>query len=142
MKTRMVKVLLVTGMDGKKTQRSLAAPATIWSMADGLIAKMPEEYSLGDLFETLVRFAKMLPSAFDINLPDEAVGGDAWSMAGEIARANGMVGPARLFERLVSVVALFPERFYLDRPDVPVEYLLVSMARKKHPDGPLTFAGQ
>jgi len=123
MKTRIVKVLLVTGADGKKVQRSLAAPVAIWNMADGLIAKMPGNFSLGDLFEVLVNFARMMPGAFDIK-PVPSVEGDAWLVAGEIARANGMVGPARLFERLVSVVSLFPERFFLDRPEVSVERLL------------------
>lgn len=135
MKTRIVKVLLVTAADGKKVQRSLAAPAAIWGMADGLIAKMPGNCSLGDLFEVLVNFARMLPGEFDIK-PAPAVEGDAWLIAGEIARANGMVGPARLFERLVSVVALFPERFFLDRPEVSVERLLVNDGGEKYANSP------
>lgn len=134
MKTRIVKVLLVTGADGKKVQRSLAAPVAIWDMADGLIAKMPGNFSLGDLFEVLVSFARMLPGEFDIKLA--VAEGDAWSVAGEIARANGMVGPARLFERLVSVVSLFPERFFLDRPELSVERLLASDGGGKYANPP------
>lgn len=133
MKTRTVKVLLITGADGKKSQRSLAAPANIWSMADGLIARMPGGYSLGDLFEVLVNFAKMLPDAFDIK-PVPVVDGDAWLVAGAIARANGMVGPARLFERLVSVVSLFPERFFWDRPELSVMRLLVERDGERYAD--------
>lgn len=133
MKTRIVKVLLITGADGKKVQRSLAAPAAIWNIADDLIAKMPGDCSLGDLFEVLVNFAEMLPSAFDIKPATTAVG-DAWLVAGAIARANGMVGPARLFERLVSVVSLFPERFFLDRPGVSVERLLAERDGKRYAD--------
>lgn len=135
MKTRIVKVLLVTGADGKKVQRSLAAPVAIWNMTEGLITKMPGNCSLGDLFEVLVNFARMLPGEFDIK-PAPAVEGDAWLIAGEIARANGMVGPARLFERLVSVVALFPERFFLDRPEVSVERLLVNDGGEKYANSP------
>lgn len=135
MKTRIVKVLLVTAADGKKVQRSLAAPVAIWNMADGLIARMPGGYSLGDLFEVLVNFARMLPGEFDIK-PTAVVEGDAWLVAGEIARSNGMVGPARLFERLVSVVSLFPERFFLDRPELSVERLLAGDDSGKYANPP------
>lgn len=124
MKRREAKVMLIANAQGRKVQRTLHLPDATWQSVVDLQQKMPNFPTAGDLFEVLVNFARMTPGAFGLTLPAGDAPAGYWEMATWLAKGNNLSSPARLFDRLVGVAALFPERLFLDRPDESVERLI------------------
>ncbi len=120
-------MVLITDADGGKRQRSLYATEITWQMADAIKAKMPNNPTIGEVFESLVNFARMMPEAFGLALPEDTTGA-IWELAGRIAKANKLGSAGGLFDRLVSTVSLFPERFFLDKPEDSVEKIFSERA--------------
>ena len=127
MQRRKLRVVLITDADGGKRQRSLYATEITWQMADAIKAKMPANPTMGEVFESLVNFARMMPDAFGLALPEDTTGA-IWELAGRIAKANKLGSAGGLFDRLVSTVSLFPERFFLDKPADSVEKIFSERA--------------
>ena len=71
MQRRKLRVVLITDADGGKRQRSLYATEITWQMADAIKAKMPANPTMGEVFESLVNFARMMPEAFGLALPED-----------------------------------------------------------------------
>jgi hypothetical protein len=127
MKKRKLHAILIASVDGGKQKRSIYVTDVIWQMAESIRAKMPNNPTMGETFESLVNFARMMPEAFDLALPND-ISGDCWEMSKRMAKVNGLGSAGGLLDRLVSTVALFPERFFLDKPGDSVEKIFSERA--------------